>query len=90
MGPLFDPEKNAANLAKHGVSLADGDGVLWDPLAITIEDDSAEGEARYVTIGANSMGAVMVVVWTERDDDLRTISVRMAEPKERRQYEAGV
>ncbi len=90
MGPVFDPEKNAANLAKHGVSLAEGDGVLLDPLGITIEDDSSVGEARYVTIGTNSLGAVMVVVWTDRDDDVRIISVRRAEPKERRQYEAGV
>ncbi len=90
MSPEFDPEKNAANVAKHGVSLADGDGVLMDPLAITIEDDSATGESRYVTIGTNSFGSVMVVVWTERDEDVRLISVRKAEPKERRQYEAGV
>jgi uncharacterized protein len=87
MGPKFDPAKNAANIAKHGLSLAEGDGVLMDPLAITIEDESAEGEERFVTIGTNSLGAVMVVVWTERDDGERLISVRRAEPKERRQYE---
>jgi uncharacterized protein len=71
MGPVFDPDKNAANLAKHGVSLSEGDGVLLDPLAITIEDDSSAGEARYVTIGTNALGTVMVVVWTHRDDDVR-------------------
>jgi uncharacterized protein len=87
MGPKFDPAKNAANIAKHAVSLAEGDGVLMDPLAITIEDDSAEGEERFVTIGTNSLGTVMVVVWTARDDGERLISVRRAEPKERRQYE---
>lgn len=38
MSPEFDPKKNAANIAKHGVSLATGDGVLRDPLAITIEE----------------------------------------------------
>ncbi|HEX8896354.1 MAG TPA: BrnT family toxin, partial [Terriglobales bacterium] len=31
VSPTFDPEKNAANIAKHGVSLAEGDGVLHDP-----------------------------------------------------------
>jgi uncharacterized DUF497 family protein len=40
----FDPTKNAQNLREHGVSLAEGDGVLNDPLAITIEDLSAVGE----------------------------------------------
>jgi uncharacterized DUF497 family protein len=33
----FDPKKDEANLKKHGVSLAEGDGVLSDPLAVTIE-----------------------------------------------------
>ena len=47
MSPEFDPKKNAANIAKHGVSLATGDGVLNDPLAITIEDSSALDEPRW-------------------------------------------
>ena len=89
MSPEFDPGKNAANIAKHGVPLSEGDGVLRDPLAITVEDDSAEGEPRWVTIGANSFGSVMVVVWTQRGD-VRLISVRKAEPKERRAYEEGI
>ena len=46
MSPEFDPKKNAANVAKHGVSLATGDGVLHDPLAITIEDSSTLDEPR--------------------------------------------
>ena len=78
------------NIGKHGVSLSEGDGVLLDPLAITIEDESSEGEKRQVTIGMNSFGTIMVVVWTERGDDVRLISVRKAEPKERRSYEEGI
>ena len=90
MTVTFDPQKNAANLKKHGVSLAEGDGVLNDPLALTIEDDSAEGEQRFVSIGMNSFGSLMVVAYTHRGDDVRLISVRKAEPKERRAYEKGV
>jgi hypothetical protein len=86
----FDPKKNAENLKKHGVSLSEGDGVLNDPLAVTIEDRSAEGEQRFVTIGTNVFGSVMVVVWTPRGDGVRTISVRKAEPIERRDYEEGI
>ena len=33
-----DPAKAAANLKKHGVSLADAEGVLEDPLAFTVEE----------------------------------------------------
>ena len=86
----FDPNKDAANLKKHGVSLSEGDGVLNDPLAITVEDESAEGEQRFVTIGMNVFGSLMVVVHTPRGDEARIISVRKADPKERRAYEKGV
>jgi uncharacterized DUF497 family protein len=86
----FDPKKNAINLKKHGVSLPEGDGVLSDPLAVTIEDESAQGEQRFVTLGANTFGSLMVVVWTLRDEDARIISVRKPTPKERRTYEEGV
>lgn len=41
-------------------------------------------------IGANVFGSVMVVVWTQRDANVRLISVRKAEPKERRAYEEGI
>jgi len=54
----FDPKKNALNLRKHGVSLSEGDGVLNDPLAVTIEDPSAEGEQRFVTVGTNTFGSL--------------------------------
>ncbi len=90
MSPEFDPEKNAANIAKHGVSLADGDGVLLDPLAVSIEDSAALDELRWITVGANSLGSLMVVVWTERGEEIRLISVRPATPKERRAYEKGI
>ena len=90
MSADFDPKKDAANIKKHGVSLSEGDGVLSDPLALTVEDHSAEGEQRFVTIGTNVFGTVMVVVHTPRGDGPRIISVRKPDPKERRNYEKGV
>lgn len=90
METKFDPKKNAINLRRHRVSLAEGDGVLSDPLALTIEDDTAEGEQRFISIGMNTFGRLMVVVYTHRGEDFRLISVRHAEPKERRAYEEGV
>lgn len=87
MAAEFDPKKDATNIRKHGVSLSEGDGVLEDPLALTIEDASAEGERRYVTLGMNLFGVLMVVVHTPRNGSSRIISVRKAAPKERRHYE---
>jgi uncharacterized protein len=90
MSPEFDPKKDAANISKHGVSLTTGDGVLSDPMAVTIEDATALGEQRWITVGVNSFGSLMVVVWTERSEAIRLISVRPATPKERKYYEKGI
>ena len=60
MPSTFDPAKDVANLRKHGVSLAEGDGVLNDPLALTVEDSSSQGEQRFVSIGMNVFGRLRV------------------------------
>ena len=83
----FDPDKAAANEAKHGVTFAEAEPVLFDPMGLTREDDDAEGEARFVTLGLGGLGRVLVVVWTERGDDYRLLSARVATPTERRKYE---
>jgi uncharacterized DUF497 family protein len=64
--------------------------VLNDPLALTVEDEAAEGEQRFVTIGVNAFGSLMVVVHTPRSKRTRVISVRKADPRERRNYEKSV
>ena len=87
MPSTFDPAKDAANRKKHGISLTEGDGVLHDPLALTIEDSSSQGEQRFISIGMNVFGLLRVVVYALRRDDARIISVRKAEPKEIRAYE---
>ena len=53
MGPEFDPDKDAANIVKHGLSLVEGEGVLNDPLGLTVEDGSSAGESRWITVGMN-------------------------------------
>ncbi len=83
-----DPVKAAANLKKHGVSFADAEGALFDPLALTVEDIVAVGERRFVTAGSGSAGELLVVVCTYRDNELRLISARRATRKERKTYES--
>ena len=82
-----DPAKAASNLKKHGVSFADAEGALKDPLAVTVEDPDAEGEQRFVTVGMGSAGELVVVVWTGREDEFRVISARRPTRKERKHYE---
>lgn len=81
----WDPRKAAANLKKHGVDFADAASVLHDEQAVTIREDD-EGEERYVTIGMDALGTVLVVVYTWRGDRPRLISARKAGPTEREQY----
>ena len=59
---------------------------LHDEMAITMSDDDPE-EARFVTLGADALGRILVVVYTWRDTGPRLISARRATPSERRQYE---
>lgn len=83
----FDPIKAAANLRKHGVSFADAEGVLHDPMALTVEDFDAVGERRYVTIGLGTSGEVLVIVYADRGGEYRLISARRATRRERQAYE---
>jgi uncharacterized protein len=88
--PPISTRKRMRQISRSMVSHSPGDGVLNDPLALTVEDESAEGEQRFVTIGMNVFGSLRVVVHTPRGDGSRTISVRKPDPKERRDYEKGV
>ena len=90
MGFQYDPDKAAANLKKHKVSLADSEGVFEDPFARHVEDPDATGERRFIAVGMGSAGQVLAVSYTHRGDDIRPISARRASRKERAQYESGI
>ena len=83
----FDPKKAASNFRKHGVRFSDAESVLFDPTALTREDKAAEGEQRFVTIGTDATGTILVVVFTYRGEEIRLISARRASAKERAYYE---
>ena len=82
----WDEEKAAANLRKHGVDFADAVLVFEDDLALTMEDPDSEREARFITMGHDSYGRVLVVVYTWRGERIRPISARKATGKEGRRY----
>ena len=84
----FDPAKARANLRKHRVSFADAEQALRDPAAVTIEDPDAEGEQRFVTLGIDTVGRVLVIAYTLRGDRIRLISARKASKGKARQYHA--
>jgi uncharacterized DUF497 family protein len=82
----WDPQKAAANVAKHGVSFEEASTVFGDPLAVTIPDPlHSVDEPRFVTVGQSSKGLLVVLVHTDREV-VRIISARRAKPRERRAY----
>ena len=80
----WDRRKATLNLLKHGVDFADAATALHDDRALTIRDCGSD-EDRFVTLGMDALGRVLVVVFTYREDRIRLISARKAVPGERRQ-----
>lgn len=84
----WDEKKAKQNLRKHGVSFEEAATVFGDPLSLTIEDPLCSGEEeRFVTMGMSIQGRLLVVVHTERGDNIRIISARRATRHERKTYE---
>jgi uncharacterized protein len=84
----WDAAKDAANQEKHGLSFHEV-SALFTPGHEYLElyDDAHSGdEERFIAVGSIARG-VVVVVWTERDDDVvRIISARFATARERAAY----
>ncbi len=83
----WDAAKARANFAKHGIRFADAATVLEGDLALTIRDPFSEDEERWVTVGADALGRVLVVVYAWRGENVRMISARAATSREIDQYE---
>jgi uncharacterized protein len=82
----WDVDKARLNHKKHGIRFADAVTALEDERALTVRDFSAEGEDRWVTLGLDSLGRVLVVVYCWRGEQIRIISARKANASERAQY----
>ncbi len=84
----FDPAKDAANIAKHGVSLAFGAEVFSDADVLVIATVRVEdGERRHKAIGMVD-GKLWTAVHVTRDAAVRFISVRRSNDGEERAYRA--
>ena len=88
MGFEFDSAKATLNLKRHGVSFAHAEQALRDLSAVTIEDPDARGEQRFISLGMDALGRILVVVHAQRGERTRLISARKASPGEVKQYYA--
>jgi uncharacterized DUF497 family protein len=83
----FDPNKEAANIVKHGLSLADAPLVFDAPDKLTLES-SRGTEPRLMDVALVEVaGVVLVLVYVLREpDEVRAISLRRASKQERTLY----
>lgn len=85
----WDVRKAASNVKKHGIGFEEASTVFGDPLSLTIDDPSEQRENRFVTIGLSHESRLLVVVHTERGDNVRIISARPPTRQEKTTYEEG-
>ena|SRR2546426_7073009 len=88
----WDPEKARTNARKHGISFERAASVFRDPEALSLYDSAhSREEERWVTLGLDMHGSVLVVCHTWREEQTgtiacRIISARKATKNEVRQY----
>jgi len=90
MGLTFEWDKRtaASNRRKHEVTLEEATTAFADPLSLTVADPvSDRGEHRFVIIGLSHRSRLLVVVHTERGDNIRIFSARRATRREKMTYE---
>ncbi|MBP9713132.1 MAG: BrnT family toxin [Sterolibacterium sp.] len=88
----WDTVMAEVNYRKHGIRFEDAALVFDDPLAVSVQDRSENGEQRWRTIGQAGGCLVLLVAHTVKIDDaevLRIISARRVDRKERKRYEHG-
>lgn len=81
----FDPTKDAANVAKHGLSLTLAAQLEWDSAVVWLDERRAYGEARKCALAL--LGErLFFVAFVDRADGRRVISLRKANNREVRRY----
>lgn len=89
MNITFDPNKDVANQSKHGVSLTFATHLEWDWLQAKPDNRKDYGEQRmigYVPV----LDRVYCVVYIDRDDERRIVSLRKANKREVKRYEIHI
>lgn len=85
MDITYDTAKNESNIEKHGVSLAAAADFEWDEAMTWADDRKNYGEARMSAIGYIG-NRLFCVVYVDRNDVRRIISLRKANSREVKRY----
>ena len=80
----YDPDKSAANLAKHGIDFEQAQALWDDDWRLEIASDGGP-EQRWLVIGKIE-DRHWTAIYTMRGSSIRIISVRRSRPNEVRDY----
>jgi uncharacterized DUF497 family protein len=84
----WDEEKGRSNNKKLRVTFAEASTAFDDPMALdAFDEEHSTDEDRYVLIGESDRCRLLVVSFTEGEDRYRIISARVANRREKEQYE---
>lgn len=81
----YDPNKDSANIAKHGVSLARVAYFEFETALIAVDGRVEYGETRHSALGYIE-GRLHRLVYTVRGNNIRAISLRKANHREIGRY----
>lgn len=81
----FDPVKDELNVSKHGISLQMAAAVYLSPHKLTLKSPRA-GQERLMDV-AEFNSRVMILVYVDRGQEIRFISLRYASKQERSLYD---
>jgi len=85
----WDESKRLSNIKKHKLDFV-GVEEVFDGYTVSIEDSSVSyGEQRFITFGVLAT-YIVVIVHTEKDNNIRVISIRKATKNEERNYYAAI
>ncbi len=85
----FDPAKDAINRCKHGVSLSEAARLDWNRVLAKLDSRTDYGGPRQ--IGYGPIGRrLYCVVFVDRGDTLRIISLRKANNRDTDRYETQI
>lgn len=85
MGIEFDPVKDSANRAKHGVSLALAAELDWEAALVWVDDRFEYAELRVIALAPKSE-VLYYVAFVDRGEVRRVISMRRANRREVKHY----
>ena len=75
--------KSSAKLQETRSPFADAVTALEDEQALTLREHTSREEERWIALGTDAYGSLLVVVYTWRGENVRLISARQATRRER-------